>query len=101
MRWVEIINVLINDDGFIVIIKDGELVGMKYFDVSFCKGVNTSDTTILQNLCVDILNYSDTLKYTDPSLAEITRACVDVLLDNMSAGVLVRDDFYFKQTELC
>jgi hypothetical protein len=101
MRWVEIINVLINDDGFIITIKDGYLTGMKYFDVDFCKNYNSKDANIVQNLCVDILDYSDSLKYTNPSLAEITRACVDVILDNKSVGVWVQDDFYFKKNELC
>lgn len=101
MRWVEIINVLLNDDGFTIIIKDGALTGMKYFDVDFCQKVNKDDTELLQNICVDILDYSDSLKYTQPSIAEITRACVDVILDGTSRGVWVQDDFYFKKNELC
>lgn len=101
MRWVEIINVLLNNDGFIIIIKDGSLTGMKYFDVDFCKEVQPHETELLHNICIDILEYSDSIKYTHPSLAEITRACVDVILDGKSKGVWVQDDFYFKENELC
>ena len=101
MRWVEIINVLIDEDGFILFIKDGNITGMKYFNVDFCKHINLNDYKQLQELCVKIMDYSTTLKYEDPSLAQLVYDCVNVLLDNKSVGSWVQDDFCFGRNELC
>ena len=55
MRWVEIINVMVNEDGFVLVIKDGTIIGLKYFDVDFCKNVNLEDNASVQKLCLDII----------------------------------------------
>lgn len=100
VKWVQILDVLHEEDNLGLVINLNDLIGIKWFKTDFLKDYKDTEEgnlELLNNIC----NFCEEYRYIDPSSYQLLYDARNIVMGEKPIGSWVSDTFYFRDEELC